>query len=136
MALKTLRARCFSQHVNLDTSLIDKMKVVDLMKGIEFSVTNSSRFMSNWNSQFLLSKERKLNMEHIITFTRFFELLIKLFLASIQRTSNVIRRIINKLVPLIGFEYEGGNEHTRLTLGANFRSTFALIPEFIVFCHS
>ena len=44
MALKTLRARCFSQHVNLDTSLIDKMKVVDLVQGIEFSVTNSSRF--------------------------------------------------------------------------------------------
>ena len=76
MALKTLRARCFSQHVNLDTSLIDKMKVVDLMQGIEFSVTNSSRFMSNWNSQFLLSKERKLNMEHM-TFTRFNELLIE-----------------------------------------------------------
>ena len=74
MALKTLRAGCFSQHVNLDTSLIDKMKVVDLVQGIEFSVTNSSRFMSNWNSQFLLSKERKLNMEHM-TFTRFNELL-------------------------------------------------------------
>ena len=43
MTLKTLRARCFSQHVNLDTSLIDKMKVVDLMQGIEFSVANSSR---------------------------------------------------------------------------------------------
>ena len=77
MALKTLRARCFSQHVNLDTSLIDKMKVVDLMKGIEFSVTNSSRFMSNWNSQFLLSKERKSNMQHIMAFTIFIELLIE-----------------------------------------------------------
>jgi len=75
MALKTLRARCFSQHVNLDTSLIDKMKVVDLVQGIEFfSVTNSSRLMSNSNILFLLSKERKLNMEHSKTFTGFIEL--------------------------------------------------------------
>ena len=77
MALKTLRARCFSQHVNLDTSLIDKMKVVDLVQGIESSVTNSSRFMSNLNILFLPSKEWKSNMQHITTFTRFFELLIK-----------------------------------------------------------
>ena len=68
MALKTLRARCFSQHVNLDTSLIDKMKVVDLVQGIEFSVTNSSRFMSNSNILFLPSKERIPNMEHNATF--------------------------------------------------------------------